>query len=1599
MERITRSKLFGRLVAGLLTFVFAASTVLTGNVTTVNAAEVNAVVDHNGETVTTSDGQMEISKTIKAVEGTTDEFEITLSATALSEDKVTTSAVVFVIDRSNSMFEEGTNYMATTKIAANNAIDTLLTNENTKIAVVAYGSDVKSTDISAFYGSDEIAQAHAAVNNIKQYGEEVWVGRGRNGHYEYQVDTEEGATNIQAGIKAARELLAGVTADVKSIIVLSDGEPTYAYEITAISATAEDMNVEDDCGVFNWGLFRHGVEVSLSDYTVTAVDYASRVGSGSSSALSMTLDITDVSGIPTSTTCSHGRNKDIEEVSIADAIAHATVYEAQVAKDADIAVYTIALDTDSSVMDQMSSTGSAYTADAANLNDVYASIAGEIGAAISAASVTDPMGDVVNFVSVADNKGVTVSEDEVLTWNIGNISNGETKTLTYRVKLDPEKVSSLVSGNSYPTNGTTTITYTNNEDEVVTAEFDVPTVKIGRYFTIIFRDDDQSLIRKNVYLEGETVDVPLDPVKEETETTTYSFTGWDKTVSATAVADAEYVATYTESLKSFTTTVHYVTETENGIVSVADDNVFTSTVGDSKTYTSPAVNGYKLRDSSKAEVTATIGTTNADIYVYYDLIDYTVTFIAQGKSVGSDTYHYGDTVAVPSAPEKAPNRVEYYEFLGWSTSENGEVLERIPNVTGDATYYAIYKAEKQVYTVNFYYEVNDELGDLSGTFIKSVTANYEGTVNIGKGPEVEGFDCVSFTYENVEKETASVGVSQTLETGFTFTMTVKSDVNVYYNYEKKNFTVTFVDSDRTELSKETYEYGTILSDSLYEGTSTDELALAKNDNTKHYTFSGWTWSTEEDTLKENVTATATYSTTNVYEVKFVADNEVIATYYYEDGETIDTTPKATKAMVDGISYSFTNKWTIDGQTVSSSAVKGTVVTSDLTYTAVFEKVVKIGYYTCIYPQDTLAELRDQVTIISYDSKDYTTLVEAQFVGDQVTAEMEAAIKAVYHKETGYTVYGSNDSAKIAAVVKATESALSEDTVLPDVWYVVKLENGRWHIDGGNYNDYKITVNYVDTEGNTLQDSETMTVNAGTYDITSAYTEFTLDGRDYILDGFSTKGEAAAETSVTVNKNTGNAEVNFVFNKIYTVTVLLDENELPDADPLATVEEGTDATGYVNEDALAGYAETYADQLEAGKKLTEEGYTVSEDTTCTDFAAVNGDIVIAATTEDIIYNVKFVDENGDVLSNANYTYGKELVVAEDPSKDADKTYTYTFSGWDADKDGAVDEVVTIVTDDAEYTAVYTATYIDYTVRFFDYDESLLSEATYHYGDEVVEAEATASYSTVENDYTFAGWDKEVTKVIGNADYYAQYTSTAIDYTIIFAYKDTEGEDTSSTQIKNYGDEVVEPVVETYENDTTVFTFDHWTTEVDGEEVVVEVIPTVTGDATYTAVYTEETKQFTVTYVLDGIILDTTVVDAGTEVAPLLEKEYTPADGFTFGGWSTSETNEVVLRDVTIVGTTELIPEEEPEEEDPDEKGEVEADEDEIPEEETEDPEEETEDPEEETEDPEDNEKGEVEADEDIATGDMNYAWIVALMGAALIAIAAALTKKKMDASEE
>ncbi len=258
---------------------------------------------------------------------------------------------------------------------------------------------------------------------------------------------------------------------------------------------------------------------------------------------------------------------------------------------------------------------------------------------------------------------------------------------------------------------------------------------------------------------------------------------------------------------------------------------------------------------------------------------------------------------------------------------------------------------------------------------------------------------------------------------------------------------------------------------------------------------------------------------------------------------------------------------------------------------------------------------------------------------------------------------------------------------------------------------------------------------------------------------------------------------------------------------------------------------------------------------------------------IDYSVVFKDWDGKVLLAETYHFGDKITSPEAPTKAADKTYTYVFAGWD--------KAVGQCDGDAVYTAVYTSTYIDYTVTFKDYDGSTIHSATYHYGDAVNIPSAPTRAANKTYTYSFAGWSTDVsTTCKGNAAYTATYTPVYIDYTVTF--KNYDGT-VLGTAKYHYGDTIKTVTSPTRAADKTyTYRFDGWD----------KTPGTCVGNETFTATYTRTYIEYTVTFknYNNSIIsqkqyhYNDTVQVPSTVPTKAADKTYT----YTFAGWDKSVT---------------------------------------------------------------------------------------------------------------
>ncbi len=147
-----------------------------------------------------------------------------------------------------------------------------------------------------------------------------------------------------------------------------------------------------------------------------------------------------------------------------------------------------------------------------------------------------------------------------------------------------------------------------------------------------------------------------------------------------------------------------------------------------------------------------------------DLVQYTITFKDEnGKTLESKKWDKG---ATPSYNYEKTDTNEWdYTFKGWSLTQGGKILSPLPEVTADATYYAVVSSVKQKYTITF--ETN------GGSQVASITEDYGTSIEEPTKPTKEGFSFVAWS-------TDDAGVNKV-----TWPITLVKNETFYANWNEK----------------------------------------------------------------------------------------------------------------------------------------------------------------------------------------------------------------------------------------------------------------------------------------------------------------------------------------------------------------------------------------------------------------------------------------------------------------------------------------------------------------------------------------------------------------------------------------------------------------------------------------------------------------------------------------------------------------------------------------------------------------------------------------------------------------------------------------------
>lgn len=307
--------------------------------------------------------------------------------------------------------------------------------------------------------------------------------------------------------------------------------------------------------------------------------------------------------------------------------------------------------------------------------------------------------------------------------------------------------------------------------------------------------------------------------------------------------------------------------------------------------------------------------------------------------------------------------------------------------------------------------------------------------------------------------------------------------------------------------------------------------------------------------------------------------------------------------------------------------------------------------------------------------------------------------------------------------------------------------------------------------------------------------------------------------------------------------------------------------------------------------------------------VTGNMTFTATysTEDREYTITWFDDDGEtVLDRQTRVHGTGVIYrGQLPTKAGDDQYSYTFEAFmDGNVPRALNDTIT-VDSDKTLIAQYSRSVNTYTVTWVGANGTLETDTGVPYGtqpsfdlyggaDPTKEADDAATYE-------FIGWKSSITgetilnvqllnTVTGNVTFTAQFEPHTRQYNIY--WRNYNG-DSLGASLVDYGTRPVYGGATPFRTpgNTTEFVFAGWRSSGGSDFLNGTELPSVTGEETYTAYYTEEVRLYTVRWIdEDGNELE---VDSGVyhyndhpvfnETNPIPPKQANEAFTYTFGGW--------------------------------------------------------------------------------------------------------------------
>ncbi len=577
-----------------------------------------------------------------------------------------------------------------------------------------------------------------------------------------------------------------------------------------------------------------------------------------------------------------------------------------------------------------------------------------------------------------------------------------------------------------------------------------------------------------------------------------------------------------------------------------------------------------------------------------------------------------------------------------------------------------------------------------------------------------------------------------------------------------------------------------------------------------FTFVGWALEngkmvTESTVFSDDAIVDARYSSENAlaYVVTFTSDNdEIIYTYITNENGKLSSLPEA-PAPAEG--YYFKGWYDEEFNRVNEI----TVFKANATLKALYGELSDVSYTITFKNADgTVLQTK---TVKHGSIPEYTGAAPALEATAQYSYTF-AAWDAAIVPATDDVVYTATYNATINSY---TISFVDFDD--SEIWSNVQ-PYGSSVVFGGVIPTRETTVAYSYTFKSWDKAVSNVTANAtykAVYDSTAITYEVVFKNGSVVLSTQQVEyGKAAtAPASPTregylfsgwdksFSKVTKELVVNALFDLAPThqLIVYVDGEVVIETAPAEGSEYALPPAADKNGHTFLGWYDAEGNKLgDAGDKIT-----------------IVDDITITAKYEINKYTITFMF-GSTKLQSSQVEYNKMPTYdGVEPSREKTAAYTYEFAGWTP--------VVSAATKDQVYNAVFDSTLNKFTIVFKSAEGVLQTKSVGYGAVPAYTGAEPAKDPTAQYEYSFAGWDPEITSVTAAKTYTAVFDSTLRAYKVTFK---VDGEVVQSKSVfygskPSYtGDEPSRAKSENY-----TYEFAGWTPE----------IKSVTGAQTYTAVF--------------------------------------------------------------------------------------------------------------------------------------------------------------------